>query len=168
MKPYADASFLVSFCAEDTHSVKARAWWRQNPHPMFTSRLALFEAENTIRVMRVARKLAAAGEQHALETLKRSLLEGLIELWEVPVRRLYPDARRLSQHHNTTQGFGAMDILHVASALDMHCDTLLSFDAQQRELAPGGGPAGGAIAKEAGRAHEHAGLHDYLIDSVPT
>jgi hypothetical protein len=40
--------------------------------------------------------------------------------------------RRLSQHHNKEKGFGAMDILHVASALDMGCDTLLSFDGSQR------------------------------------
>ncbi|MBK8094006.1 MAG: type II toxin-antitoxin system VapC family toxin [Verrucomicrobiaceae bacterium] len=135
MKPFADASFIVSFCAEDQHSTKARQWWKQHSRPMFTSRLALFEAENTIRVMRVARKLTAAGELHALESLKRAQLEGFIELWEVPVRRLYPAARRLSQHHNNQKGFGAMDILHVASALDMHCDTLLSFDEPQRDLA---------------------------------
>jgi predicted nucleic acid-binding protein len=135
MKPFADASFIVSFCAEDQHSAKARLWWRKNLRPMFTSRLALFEAENTIRVMRVARKLTAAGAQHALEALQRAQLEGFIELWEVPVRRLYPAARRLSQHHNKQKGFGAMDILHVASALDMRCDTLLSFDEPQRELA---------------------------------
>ena len=135
MKPFADASFLVSFCAKDEHSGKAKAWWRKNMLPMFTSRLALFEAENTIRVMRVARKLTARDEHRALEELKRAQLEGFIETWEVPVRRLYPAARRLSQHHNKEKGFGAMDILHVASAVDMHCDALLSFDGPQRELA---------------------------------
>jgi len=135
MKPFADASFIVSFCAEDEHGAKAKAWWRKSPCAMFTSRLALFEAENTLRVMRVARKLSAGEMNHALATLQRAQLEGFIELWEVPVRRLYPAARRLSQYHNTHKGFGAMDILHVASALDMGCDTLLSFDGPQRELA---------------------------------
>jgi len=135
MKPFADASFLVSFCANDEHTVKARAWWERNSCSMFTSRLALFEAENSIRVMRVACKLTISQTQLALENLQRAQLEGFIELWEVPVRRLYPAARRLSQHHNKEKGFGAMDILHVASALDMGCDTLLSFDGSQRELA---------------------------------
>jgi predicted nucleic acid-binding protein len=135
MKPFADASFLVSFSAEDEHSAQADRWWRRNLVPMFTSRLSLFEAENTIRVMRVARKLSSSEMNHALATLQRAQLEGFIELWEVPVRRLYPAARRLSQHHNKEKGFGAMDILHVASALDMGCDTLLSFDGSQRELA---------------------------------
>ena len=135
MKPFADASFLVSFCAKDEHSGKAKAWWRKNMQPMFTSRLALFEAENTIRVMRVAGRLSKADEHRGLEELKRAQLEGFIELWEVPVRRLYPSARRLSQHHTTDRGYGAMDILHVASAQDMQCDSLLSFDEPQREPA---------------------------------
>jgi predicted nucleic acid-binding protein len=135
MKPFADASFIVAFCAKDQHSAKAKLWWKKHACPMFTSRMALFEAENTIRVMRVARKLTKAEEQRALNFLKRAQLEGFIELWEVPVRRLYPAARRLSQHHSQDKGYGAMDILHVASALDMRCDTLLSFDDTQRELA---------------------------------
>ena len=54
MKPFADASFIVAFCAKDQHSAKAKLWWKKHACPMFTSRMALFEAENTIRVMRVA------------------------------------------------------------------------------------------------------------------
>jgi predicted nucleic acid-binding protein len=135
MKPFADASFIVSFCADDEHTPKARAWYHRFSSTMLTSRLALFEAENSIRRMRVARKLSDLKTQQALENLKRTQLEGFIELWEVPVRRLYPSARRLSQYHSQDKGYGAMDILHVASALDMHCDTSLSFDQSQCELA---------------------------------
>lgn len=67
--------------------------------------------------------------------MKRMLLEGFIELWEVPVKRLYPAARRLSQFHTQTAGYGAMDIIHVASAQDMGATIFLSFDRRQRELA---------------------------------
>ncbi len=135
MKAFADASFLVSFCAPDAHSEKALSWWNQTSIKMLTSRLALFEAENTIRVLGVGKKLNKIQTQRALETLKRLRLEGFVELWEVPVKRLYPEASRLSNHHNRDKGFGAMDILHVASGKDMKCDALLSFDNDQRELA---------------------------------
>jgi len=136
MKPFADASFLVAFCcASDGHARKADIWWHGRQCIMFTSRLALFEAENSVRVMHASRTITADAMHAALENLKRALLEGFIELWEVPVRRLYPDARRLSQRHNRDKGHGALDILHVASALDMRCDMLLSFDHAQRELA---------------------------------
>jgi hypothetical protein len=85
--------------------------------------------------MRVSQRLTDEKTFKALENLKRAQLEGFIELWEVPVRRLYPDARRLSLHHNKIKSYGAMDILHVASALDMRCDLLLTFDVAQAELA---------------------------------
>jgi hypothetical protein len=67
--------------------------------------------------------------------MKRFTLEGYIELWETPVKRLFPSARRLSQFHSTDRSFGAMDILHVAAALDMKSKALLSFDGRQRQLA---------------------------------
>jgi len=67
--------------------------------------------------------------------MKRYALEGYIELWETPVKRLFPSARRLSQFHSTDRSFGAMDILHVAGALDMKATYLLTFDQRQHELA---------------------------------
>ena len=57
MKAFADASFLVSFCAPDAHSDKAHSWWNKISVKMLTSRLALFEAENAIRVLSVGQKL---------------------------------------------------------------------------------------------------------------
>ena len=85
--------------------------------------------------MRLAGKITLEDEFKALEGMKRFTLEGFIELREVPVRRLYPAARRLSQFHTQKAGYGAMDILHVASALDMGATVFLSFDQRQRQLA---------------------------------
>ena len=135
MRHFADASFIVSSCADDEHTPLARSWFRRNSHTVFTSRLALFEAENTILRMRVSQRLTEEKTFKTLENLKCAQLEGFIELWEVPVRRLYPAARRLSLHHNKIKSYGAMDILHVASALDMRCNVLLTFDEPQAELA---------------------------------
>ncbi|MGV3661187.1 MAG: type II toxin-antitoxin system VapC family toxin [Prosthecobacter sp.] len=132
---FTDASFLVSLCSRDVHSGKAREWWFGCYAIMRTSRLALFEAENSVRVMRLSRSITLEDEFDALEMMKRMLLEGFIELWEVPVKRLYPAARRLSQFHTQTAGYGAMDIIHVASAQDMEATIFLSFDRRQRELA---------------------------------
>ncbi len=102
---------------------------------MRTSRLAYFEAENSMRAMRVAGKITTEEEFSAIETMKRYTLEGIIELWEVPVKRVFPAARRLSQFHTTNVSYGAMDIIHVASALDMDSAGFLSFDRRQRQLA---------------------------------
>lgn len=100
------------------------------------SRLVLLEAENAIRVLPLtSEKFTREEVRESLETLKRAILEGFFEIREVPVRRLYPAAQRLSQTHSLRAHFGAMDILHVASAMELGCDLLLSFDKKQRELA---------------------------------
>lgn len=136
MSYFVDASFLVALFASDQHSAAARRWWNVNANPvMRTSRLAYFEAENSIRALRVGNKITAQEEFSSIETMKRYLLEGFIELWETPVKRLFPSARRLSQFHSTDRSFGAMDILHVASALDVKAGCLLSFDDRQCLLA---------------------------------
>ncbi len=142
MKPFADASFVVSFCARDEHGGKAWRWWRKANCIMMVSRLVLLEAENAIRVLPLtSQKFTREEVKESLETLKRAILEGFFEIREVPVRRLYPAAQRLSQTHSTCAHFGAMDILHVASAMELGCDLLLSFDKKQRELAQAEGLA---------------------------
>lgn len=135
MRPYADASFIVSLCSTDVHTPMARKWLKTGDPVVRTSRLALFEAENAIRVSRLKASLSEQEEFKSLETIRRFTLEGFIELWEVPVRRLYPAARRLSQFHTKKAGYGAMDIIHVASAQDMGASVFLSFDQRQRQLA---------------------------------
>lgn len=135
MRFFAEASFLVAAFAPDEHTAKAWRWWHRWDSVLWTSRLALFEAENTIRVMPLSGKCKPAESRWGIEKMKRAILEGLIVVREVPVRRLYPAAVRLSQHHCTTAGYGAMDIIHVAAALDMRADVLLTFDHQQGTLA---------------------------------
>ncbi|GEP42929.1 PIN domain-containing protein [Brevifollis gellanilyticus] len=135
MKHFADASFLISFCVRDKHRRKARECWEKLGTTMYTNRLAYFEAENAIRVLRVGRSITPEEELEGLEKLKRAVLEGFVEIRDVSIKRIHAEARRISLHNTNQRGFGAMDILHIASAKDMDCDALLSFDDAQRQLA---------------------------------
>ena len=51
------------------------------------------------------------------------------------MRRLLTCSRRLSAHYTADVTYGAMDILHVATALELKAVTFLSFDHRQRDLA---------------------------------
>ncbi len=126
---------MVAAFAPDEHSRSAWRWWRKTNAVVMTTRLALFEAENAIRTLPLGGKCSARESRAALEGIKRALLEGLLIRREIPILRLYPAAQRLSQHHSTGASYGAMDILHVASALTIGADTLLTFDERQGELA---------------------------------
>lgn len=133
----ADASFLVAlFVEHDDHWRSAWRWWRSERGPVLTvTRLCLFEAENAIRGLTVAKLCRPAEVRSALAGIQRGLLEGFIARRSVPEHQLFPHADRLSQYHTTRATFGAMDILHVSAALQLRSETFLSFDRRQRELA---------------------------------
>jgi predicted nucleic acid-binding protein len=134
---YADASFVIAlFVIGDDHWHKAWQWWRQNQGPtILVSRLTLFEAENSIRGLGASKQCRPSAVRASIEGIKRAHLEGVLVRRNVPEHRLYPQAVRLSQYHTVSCTFGALDIVHVAIALDLRVETLLSFDERQRELA---------------------------------
>ena len=137
MTIYADASFIVALVVEsDEHRPTAWRWWQGNDGPVIqVSRLTIFEAQNTIRGWGVARKCRPSEVTTALHRLHRLLLEGVLLRRRVTDHRLFPHAARLSQFHTTIATYGALDILHVATALELRASTFLSFDKRQRELA---------------------------------
>lgn len=134
---YADASFVVAlFVKDDDHRQDAWSWWKKQRGPsLIVSRLTIFEAENTIRGMVVAKEISASEAREAIQGIQRARLEGILIRRNVHEHRLFPHAARLSQHYTITATYGALDILHVATALDCQADKFLSFDARQRELA---------------------------------
>jgi len=134
---YADASFIVAlFVREDEHWQRAWQWWRAEQGPILTvTRLGVFEAENTVRALVVAREIRPVEGRQALEGILRARLEGILNQRGISEHQLFPAATRLSQHHTTNAAFGALDILHVASALHLKASGFLSFDLRQGELA---------------------------------
>jgi hypothetical protein len=102
------------------------------------SRLGLFEAENTMRGLAVAKECRPVEVRTALEGIKRAQLEGVVVRRSVPEHRLFPHAARPSQHRTVACTYGALDILHVAAARELRATTFLSFDGRQRELAVSG------------------------------
>lgn len=138
---YADASFVVAlFVRGDEHWQAAWQWWKSHhTQTLVVSRLTIFEAENTIRALPLGGKLKQAESRAALEGIQRALLEGILVSRSVPEHRLFPSARRLSMHHTIRSSYGALDILHVAIAMELGADLFLSFDKSQLVLAKGGG-----------------------------
>jgi predicted nucleic acid-binding protein len=132
---FADASFLVSFFGHDEHTREAVRWWSKANVILTASRLVLFEAENSMRTLHLEGECTPAESRWAVEKMKRAIAEGLIEVRESRVKRLYPAAVRLSVHYSEQKRFGAMDILHVAAALDLCAKQFVSFDERQGELA---------------------------------
>ena len=136
---YADASFLVSAFLGDDRAPAAWRWWTHSRAVLTVSRLTLFEAENAIRAAPFSGKATSQEAELALTGLVRARMEGLIERREIQNRRLYPAAHRLSMLYTGPGVYGAMDILHIATAQEVGSRRFVSFDLQQRRLATAAG-----------------------------
>lgn len=136
MKAFADTSFVISAFVQDEFNGHVWRWWkRHSMASVLITPLVLFEAENSIRGFPITGKCTPAEARPALEGIRRGLLEGLFICQSVPTKRLFPQATRLSLHHTLSATFGAMDVLHVASAIALGADTFLTFDKRQAEMA---------------------------------
>ena len=133
---FADTSFVVAlFAASDSHNRNAWKLWQNLNCPIVISTLVLFEAENAIRGFQVTGKLSEEGCMQSLQGIKLAGASGLFQLKDQPMKRLIPEARRLSPFHTNDAIYGALDILHVASGLTSACDEFFTFDRRQAQLA---------------------------------
>jgi len=76
----------------------------------------------------------AAGAAHALFAEDLARADFLIAA-PLDVNDLKDTARELALRHTARSGFRTYDLLHVAAALLLGCDTVWSFDVKARSLA---------------------------------
>ena len=74
-----------------------------------------------------------------LEVLQENINGGAILLIPVEWPEVHSTAERLSSQYTVSGGHRALNILHVATALQVEAEQLLTFDANQSALARGVG-----------------------------
>jgi predicted nucleic acid-binding protein len=143
MRLYADSSYLLQLLAPDFASAAAIALHRslQRPACLYTAAHEL-EVPNALRLRRfMASKLAAAARRQenlvtkqALQRLAGHLAAGFRRTpfaWEAVLTR----GQTLSERHTEKLGSRALDLLHVAAALELHADLFVTCDRAQAALA---------------------------------
>ena len=135
METYADSSFLVSLCGEDTNSVAAKRYMACHTLTLPFNPLHRLEVRNALRLAVRRREFDPADRQAALVELEADVREGLLVHEAIPWTDALRRAEALSHRHTETLGTRAADILHVAIALESGARRFLSFDAIQRQLA---------------------------------
>lgn len=145
MRAYADSSFLVKLLGEEAGGPEAVAEYRRLKRPrMPYLPLHALEVENAIRQGAFhATRARPAGERAqitrerdaALARLARFLKAGVLSEVIVDMDAALDWARRLSSAHTDRLGTRAIDLLHVACALLLESEVLLTCDHRQAELA---------------------------------
>jgi predicted nucleic acid-binding protein len=145
MNAFADTSFLFALYRQQDNSDLADAFVARSREPVHASSLVIYEFRQSARFQtfrhskdrtngfskRVADKM--------LEVLQENINGGVIVLVPVEWPEVHSTAERLSAQYTITGGHRALDILHVATALQVEAKQLLTFDLNQSVLARAAG-----------------------------
>lgn len=133
MIAYADTGFLVSLYGRDSHSAIAAALVKARPvfllpplveaEFMNALELRVFRKEWTVREARLVRESFL--EHAATGVFRRE--EMTPKVWEKAVL--------LARRHSAKLGTRTLDVLHVASVMELQAEAMYTFDERQRALA---------------------------------
>lgn len=141
MKAYPDTSFLCALYRLQANSQVAAAYFAAMPGPLEVSTLLLYEFRQAVRFqIRLHRHDASKGYSKAegakmLADLKTDLVKGVVVTVPAPWPLVHMTAERLSELHTDACGHRSMDILHVATAIELGANEFLTFDGNQKKLA---------------------------------
>lgn len=146
MKPYADSNFFTRIYLVLPDSQRAstllEAKRRETDSALPITWLHRLEVLNALELHvfggriqgqpRVTREQAAAAQASFREDLTRT---DFLRVTQLLQERLLAKFEELSLRHTARLGFRVYDVIHVASALLLECDTFWSFDAKASRLA---------------------------------
>ncbi len=146
MKVYADTNIFTNLWVDLTHTDEAMGMLlkvREQGLVLPVTRLLrmeltnalqrlIYEARNGTQGICISPESALAARGSFDDELAKG--EGL-EWRHVPDDTLELAFETLAYRHTAKEGFRTYDILHVASALLLGCDTFWSFDARAKQLA---------------------------------
>lgn len=141
MSVFADTSFLFAFYFPRAASEQAVATMESLQKAVQISALVCFEFQQAVwfkvwlQTQGHPLGLSETAAQSALAAFELDLEQGVWAIgavdWEVAVAR----AERLALDHTPRHGARALDLLHLAFALQLGATHLLSFDENQRSVA---------------------------------
>lgn len=135
MSVYADASVLVSLITEDGNSDNAKILLRGYDGVLIWTDFLKLEVTNAIRMGVREKRVTEKEARSSLELSKQLIDGGVWHKREVDWVRVFARAHGLSNAHTSAMKVRSLDILHVASAMDLGVGEFWSFDKRQRALA---------------------------------
>ena len=134
MRVYADTSFLVSLYSPDAHSARAVAQIGRLHGELLLTPLGELELANALQ-LRIFRKEATEMEiRRAQAKFEEHVGQGVFAFKGMPTGG-FDRARQVARKHTAARGLRTLDILHVASALELKADRFWTFDQRQSALA---------------------------------
>lgn len=134
-KCYVDSSALRQLYAHDRRSAAMAAWRFKHPGVLGVTRFTRVELINSMASAVHRRDLTEADFQDFMGDLAADFSALRLRLVDVAWRAVLDEAADLSRMHTSKLGTRSLDVLHVASALELKARWFVTYDVRQANLA---------------------------------
>ncbi|MGD0831101.1 MAG: type II toxin-antitoxin system VapC family toxin [Terracidiphilus sp.] len=135
---YLDSSLLFSVHSADINSREAVRLLQAASEPLAVTQLCPIEVINALSLRIFRGEITIKQAQDSISDLEKNLRSGIFGLRPFP-ENTFTRARSLAQMLTPVIGARSADLLHVAAALELGCNSLYSFDRKQRLAAQSAG-----------------------------
>ena len=132
---YADPSALLKLYLNEPESRAMTVWRAKYSGPLAVTHHGRVELINGIALAAHRTFISAAVLTAALAALDDDFEAGRYRQTDLPWRSALKRAGELSRQHTPVLGTRSLDVLHVASALELGLRRFMSFDERQQKLA---------------------------------
>ena len=134
-RTYADPSALLKLYVHEPESAATSAWRTRTKGALPVSEHGRLEIANGICLAAFRKMISDEAMRDALASFDEDLADGRYihadVLWRATLRR----ACEISRAHTAKVGSRALDVLHVATALELGLRNFVTFDRRQQQLA---------------------------------
>jgi len=132
---YTDPSALRALYVHDPRSRGMVAWRSRLNGPVLLTRFGHAELVNAVALGCFRRDYGADAMAESLRKIDEDFADGELQLVDLLWRAALDRSDELSRKHAATLGTRALDVLHVASALELEANVLVTYDERQAKLA---------------------------------
>lgn len=132
---YADPSALLKLYVHEPESAAMSAWRARTKGALPLTPHGRLEIVNGICLAAFRNAISAEALSDALASFDEDLAEGRYVQADVLWRATLKRAGQLSRAHTPSLGCRSLDVLHVATALELGLRSFVTFDGRQGQLA---------------------------------
>jgi len=136
---YVDPSALLKLYLKEPESRAMSLWRGKIGDPVLVTHHSKVELVNAIGLAKYRGMIAGETHDAALDALEDDFRTGRYALTEILWRAAIRRAESLSREHTASVGCRSLDIIHVASALELELTRFATFDVRQQQLARAAG-----------------------------
>ncbi len=135
MKLYIDSSVLVKLYYPEPESKEFAEWMTKQNHPILFTQFHELEMTNAFALKVFRNEISDESFNAFREIIEKDKAAGILEVINPDWSEVLLEALKISKRNSYAIGVRSLDIIHVASADILNCDTFLTNDKRQLDAA---------------------------------